>query len=94
MTTALPDGAATAAGGSRGGAPEEGRTGIARPQRIALTVEEAAECLGIGRTLMYSLVSSGAVESVTIGRLRRIPADALARYIERLRAAGKAGEAA
>jgi excisionase family DNA binding protein len=94
MTTAPPDGAATAAGGSLGGASEERSTGFARPQRIVLTVEEAAECLKIGRTLMYSLVSSGAVESVTIGRLRRIPADALTRYVEGLRAAGKAGEAA
>jgi excisionase family DNA binding protein len=53
--------------------------------RIVLTVEQAAERLGIGRTLMYSLVSSGSVESVTIGRLRRIPADALVRYVESLR---------
>jgi len=57
-----------------------------RPRaRIVLTVAEAADELGIGRTLMYSLVSSGAVESVTIGRLRRIPADALAAYVESLR---------
>ena len=58
--------------------------------RIVLTVEQAAERLGIGRTLMYSLVSSGAVESVTIGRLRRIPADALMRYVESLRVGGEA----
>lgn len=58
--------------------------------RIVLTVEQAAERLGIGRTLMYSLVSSGAVESVTIGRLRRIPADALVRYVEGLRSGGVA----
>jgi len=45
--------------------------------RLVLTVEEAAERLGIGRTLMYALVTSGEVESVRIGRLRRIPADAL-----------------
>ncbi len=57
----------------------------ARP--IVLTVEQAAERLGIGRTLMYSLVSSGAVESVTIGRLRRIPTDALALYVDSLRSA-------
>lgn len=40
--------------------------------RIVLTIEEAAECLGIGRTLMYALVTAGEVESVRIGRLRRI----------------------
>jgi excisionase family DNA binding protein len=37
-----------------------------------LTVEEAAARLSIGRTLMYELISTGAVESVTIGRLRRV----------------------
>jgi len=42
-----------------------------------LVAEYAAERLGIGGTVMYALVSSGAVESVQIGRLRRVPADAL-----------------
>ncbi|WP_163512422.1 excisionase family DNA-binding protein [Fodinicola acaciae] len=63
-------------------------------RRIVLTVEEAAEQLGIGRTLMYALVKSGEVESVSIGRLRRIPNDALHSYVDRMRgimsnAAGK-----
>lgn len=53
--------------------------------RIVLTIEEAAECLGIGRTLMYALVTAGEVESVRIGRLRRIPTDALDRYVSELR---------
>ncbi len=60
---------------------------------IVLTVEQAAERLGIGRTLMYSLVSSGAVESITIGRLRRIPTDALVLYVDSLRSV-KGGAAA
>lgn len=55
------------------------------PKQIVLTVEEAALILRIGRTLMYSLVSSGAVESVTIGRLRRVPVDALHSYLSTLR---------
>jgi excisionase family DNA binding protein len=56
-----------------------------RTLHLLLTVEEAAEQLGIGRTLMYTLVKRGAVESVQIGRLRRIPADALPRYLAQLR---------
>jgi excisionase family DNA binding protein len=48
-------------------------------------VEQAAQALGIGRTFMYELVGSGEVESVLIGRLRRVPADALADYVARLR---------
>lgn len=58
-----------------------------RTVRLLLTVEEAADRLGIGRTLMYALVKNGEVESVQLGRLRRIPADALPRYLERLRTA-------
>ncbi len=49
-----------------------------------MTVEEAARRLGIGRTLMYHLVSTGQVKSVTIGRLRRIPAEALGEYLASL----------
>jgi excisionase family DNA binding protein len=49
-----------------------------RPERakLLLTVPEAAARLAIGRTLMYELISTGAVASVQVGRLRRIrPAD-------------------
>jgi excisionase family DNA binding protein len=60
---------------------------------LVLTVEEAAERLGVGRTVMYALVSSGAVESVRIGRLRRVPADALVSFLNGLRE-GRGGGAA
>ena len=53
---------------------------------IVLTIEEAARRLGIGRTLMYSLVMAGEVESVSIGRLRRIPVECLTEYVANLRA--------
>jgi excisionase family DNA binding protein len=44
--------------------------------KLLLTVEEAADRLGVGRTLMYALIRSGDVPSVQIGRLRRVrPAD-------------------
>ena len=52
--------------------------------KLLLTVEEAADQLGIGRTLAFALVKDGEIESVRIGRLRRIPADALGRYLDRL----------
>ncbi len=55
-------------------------------ERIVLTVEEAAERLGVGRTLLYALVRSGDIESIAIGRLRRIPLDALDEFVGRLRA--------
>ncbi len=53
--------------------------------KLLLTVEEAAKRLGIGRTAMYRLVSSGAVESVTIGGLGRVPADWLSDFVASLR---------
>lgn len=51
------------------------------PTLVALTVEEAARRLSVGRTTMYALVASGEIPSVTVGRLRRIPAEALNDYV-------------
>ena len=56
---------------------------------VLLTVEEAARRLNIGRTTMYSLVSAGAIESVTIGRLRRVPAECLDNFVAALRSTGQ-----
>jgi excisionase family DNA binding protein len=52
--------------------------------RVLLRVEEAAERLAISRTLIFAYLKSGAIESVKVGRLRRIPADALAAFVTRL----------
>jgi len=52
--------------------------------RLLLTVEEATERLGIGRSSMYRLVLSGDVESIKVGRLRRIPEECLRAHVERL----------
>jgi excisionase family DNA binding protein len=67
--------------------PEE----VIAEDRLLLRIEEAANRLGIGRSLMYRLVLSGQVQSVPLGRLRRIPSEALREYVERLRveASGK-----
>ena len=61
---------------------------------LLLTVEEAAQRLSIGRTTMYSLVSTGAIESVTIGRLRRVPSESLEKYVSSLRISGQSESAA
>ncbi len=47
---------------------------------------EAASMLGVGRTYMFHLIATGQIESVKIGKLRKIPSDALEEYIDRLRA--------
>ncbi|WP_028934249.1 excisionase family DNA-binding protein [Pseudonocardia spinosispora] len=61
-------------------------TTIISAPRVLLTVEAAARQLSIGRTRMYELLKAGEVTSVRVGRLRRIPADALADYVMRLTA--------
>jgi excisionase family DNA binding protein len=49
-----------------------------------LTPEEAARRLSIGRTLMFSLLHSGAIPSVKIGRARRVRVQDLDEYIRTL----------
>lgn len=56
---------------------------VTRP-RVLLTVEEAAEQLGVGRTTTWALVRSGDLESVQIGRLRRVHIDAVNAYAANL----------
>ncbi|MFD3615945.1 helix-turn-helix domain-containing protein [Streptomyces sp. NPDC058676] len=57
---------------------------------VLLTVEEAARCLRIGRTTCFSLIRTGELESLMVGGLRRVPADAPAAYLARRRAEQKA----
>jgi excisionase family DNA binding protein len=56
------------------------------PERVLLTVDEAAERLNIGKTKAYALVKSNELESVNIGRLRRIHVDAVKEHAARLAA--------
>ncbi len=55
--------------------------------RLLLTVEQAASRLNVGRSTAYALVLSGQLESVTVGRLRRVPADAVTAFVDSLRGA-------
>jgi excisionase family DNA binding protein len=59
--------------------------GDGQPDGLLLTVEEAARSLRLGRTLVYRLISSGELESVKVGRLRRVPAECLPEYVATLR---------
>ena len=52
-----------------------------RPHKLLVSVEEAAQMLSIGRSLVYKLVMSKQVLSVKIGRTRRIPVFALEAFI-------------
>ena len=51
------------------------------PRKLLVSVEEAAQMLSIGRSLVYKLVLSKQVQSVKIGRTRRIPVFALEAFI-------------
>jgi excisionase family DNA binding protein len=45
----------------------------------------AAEALGISRSSLYLLIQNGELETVTVGRRRLVPADAITDYVDRLR---------
>lgn len=51
---------------------------------LLVTVEEAARRLSIGRTAAYLLVLQGELQSVKIGRTRRVVVASLEAYIQRL----------
>jgi len=55
-------------------------------QKLLLTTQEAADIIGICRTRVYDLLRAGELESIRIGRSRRIPTAALEDFIARLRA--------
>lgn len=60
-------------------------------ERLLYTTEEAASALGVGVTKMKDLISSGEVNSVKVGRLRRIPVSSLREYVQVLRLAERIG---
>ena len=55
-------------------------------EKLLHSPEETARLLGVGRSQVFELIGRGEIESVKIGRLRRIPRDAVDAYIKRLRA--------
>ncbi len=64
--------------------PPPHMTTDATTPRILLSVEAAAEQLSFSRTRMYALIKNGDIISVRVGRLRRIPAEALTEFTARL----------
>jgi excisionase family DNA binding protein len=51
--------------------------------RLLLTVPEAAEVLGVGRSVLYELVQAGEITSIKIGRSRRIVLASLQDFVLR-----------
>jgi excisionase family DNA binding protein len=61
-------------------------------ERLLYPLLEAAELLGIGRTLLYEELAQGRIEAVSVGRRRLIARDELLAYVERLRELSGAGQ--
>ena len=55
-------------------------------ERLLLRPEQAAEALSLGRTTIYELLRTGELESVLVGRSRRVPVAALNDFVELRRA--------
>jgi excisionase family DNA binding protein len=55
----------------------------AAPVKLLLTIDETAQALGIGRTLLYELLMRQQIASIKVGRVRRVPMAAIDDYINR-----------
>lgn len=53
---------------------------------MLFTVEQVAQILGIGRSTVFKLIKQNQIESIRLGRSRRIPVDAMQSYVDNLRA--------
>jgi excisionase family DNA binding protein len=53
------------------------------PIKVLLTIDEAAQALSIGRTLLYDLLMHKQIASIKVGRVRRVPIAAIDDYVNR-----------
>jgi len=60
---------------------EETRTGANSWAARALSVEDAARQLGVGRTITYGLIKNGALRSLKVGSRRLVPIGAIDEFI-------------
>jgi excisionase family DNA binding protein len=54
-------------------------------EKLLLTIPEAADRLGIGRSKVYELVAAGELDVVRIGRAVRVEAAEIVGFVTRLR---------
>jgi excisionase family DNA binding protein len=60
-----------------------------RPEPLLVTIDTAAQMLGIGRSKMFELIRDKKVGTVRLGpQIRRVPVAALREYIARLQSEG------
>lgn len=53
------------------------------PDRLLISIRDAAKRLGIGRDATYGLVREGRLPSVRVGRRLLVPASSLVGWVER-----------
>jgi excisionase family DNA binding protein len=53
--------------------------------KLLLTVQEAAATLSLGRSTVYTLLETGELERVKVGRAARVTATSVEAYVSRLR---------
>lgn len=53
-------------------------------QPLLVSVDEAAKMLRISRTVAYQLMYKGELQSVKIGRIRRVVVSSIGEYVRRL----------
>ena len=53
---------------------------------ICVRINDAARMIGVGRTKLYELISSGELETVKIGKATRVTTASLHELVERHRA--------
>lgn len=58
---------------------------VAPLERRLLRVPEVMSLLGLSRWQVYNLIRSGELESVKVGRSRRVPVAALDEFVAQLR---------
>ncbi len=58
-------------------------------QKLLLTTHEPADILGVSEPFVRKMVTSGALPSVKLGHLRRIPREALLETIQRAAETGE-----
>lgn len=51
------------------------------PDRL-LSIPDAADALGIGRSMLYGEISAGRIRTLKVGRRRLVPSTAVREYIE------------
>ena len=60
---------------------------------LLVSVRNAARMLAVGRTTVYELIATGELETILIGRSRRVPIAALEDFVQRRRGRGRASMA-